>query len=666
MLPKFLRELDPELYLGDNYVVVDFEVDNTVGYGSAIHRDNHLILACWRVGPGHPRYDGRTHSHWGSEFDQAALLQDIAEADFIVAHHAKFELGWLRRSGLDLREVLPFDTLLAEYVLLGNLAAGDETMPPRALDLDTCCRRRGLPVKDPVVDVMIGHGINPVCIPRPWLEGRCRQDVETTEQVFLDQRAALHRTNRLAVLYTRCLLTPVLADIEFEGMALDKERVEKAHAEHFARFVELQRAMDEITGGINWRSTKQVAEFVYDRLKFSELRHAKTGKPIRNKGPTVTVTGKPVEKRKVDKKTLDKLVATTDEQKRFIAVRKELGKVNAALSKNLDFFLGVVRERGGVFHAEFNQANTATNRLSSSGIPTPFELFDGAEKSVQLQNSPRAFKKLYRAKRAGWLMFEPDGSMLEFRVAAYLGQDPQAIRDIEDLKWDAHVQSGSVMVQLPYKEVWDGWMAENKKYVSIRQEAKPETFKPLYGGERGTEAQERWYREFKERYKKLAEVQKEWVNQVVSSEQHELVTPWGLRFYWPFVKVSYSGVVSAKSAIYNYPVQALATAEIIPIALVYFWHRLRERNLQDLCYIVNTVHDSVPCEVHPDALEAVEDLAKQCFTTDVYEYLRRVYKMEFNVPLGVGSKAGEFWGDGPETSIDVYPDGREVCRKGCK
>lgn len=217
------------------------------------------------------------------------------------------------------------------------------------------------------------------------------------------------------------------------------------------------------------------------------------------------------------------------------------------------------------------------------------------------------------------------------------------------------------MAGLAYEELYAKYNAGDKGAEGIRQDAKPETFKPLYGGEKGTEAQERWYAEFRRRYPDLAKVQSAWVREVLDTKQ--LVTPWGLRFYWPYAKMSRYGRVNVKSAVYNYPVQSLATAEIIPIAAVYFWHRIREWGLEDYCFIVNTVHDSLPSEVHPDHIDRVKLLSKQCFTADVYNYLEKVYKVKFNVPLGVGMKAGEHWGEGKEESYDIYPDGKEVRRK---
>ncbi len=117
-----------------------------------------------------------------------------------------------------------------------------------------------------------------------------------------------------------------------------------------------------------------------------------------------------------------------------------------------------------------------------------------------------------------------------------------------------------------------------------------------------------------------------------------------------------SGYVTNTSSICNYPVQSLATADIIPIALVYMWHRMKEHNVTS--FIVNTIHDSIIMEVHPDEQEIIHDLGVDSFTYSVYNYLSSVYGIEFNVPLGIGSKFSEFWSEGEETKINVEPNSR--------
>lgn len=663
-LPAFLLNLDPSIYTSGNYVVLDFEIDTSHGdYGNPVHPDNQMLLGSWRTGPKHP-WGPATRSTWGTEYELKELVAAIEAADFLVAHQSKYELGWLRRAGLDLHRVLVFDTKIAEYVLLGNLAAGDEIMPPKLTSLDVCGQRRGMPAKDPAVDIMMKHGINPVRMPRPWLSGRCEQDVETTERVFLDQLARLQRTNRLPVLYTRCLLTPVLADIETEGMGLDGDRVKVEYDKAVIELNGLEQEMLTMTGGINWRSGKQVAEYLYDKLGFEELRKP-NGDPRRTKPSKLHPEGQ----RLTDQKTLLKLVAVNKEQKTFLALRGKIGKVASLLSKNLEFFMGVVNEYGSSFYAEFNQTTTATHRLSSSGIELLFQTIKDKKgkprkAKVQFQNLPRRLKKVFRAKRVTedgrrWLMADPDGSQLEFRVAVELGSDAQGMIDIANPDWDAHVTSASAMEQVPYDELYALYKSGDEKAAEARQNAKPETFKPLYGGRKGTKKQERWYAYFRVRYKGIAETQDGWIEEVVRTKR--LITPWGLRFYWPYAQRNgRDGYVNVTTAVSNYPVQSLATAEIIPIALVYLWHRIHAAGLDQYIRLVNTVHDSAPTEVHPDYVDQFRDLVKQAFTHDVYRYLKRVYGMDFRVPLGVGLKIGEHLGEGKEESYNIWADGREI------
>ena len=119
-------------------------------------------------------------------------------------------------------------------------------------------------------------------------------------------------------------------------------------------------------------------------------------------------------------------------------LKKEFAKYNAEVTKNLLFFQGVATDKRtdveqGVFFAQFNQCVTKTHRLSSSGIKRTFSHLQDDKgkditKSVQFQNFSRQFKPLFVPRKKGWLMGEADGSQLEFRVAAFLGQCPVADR----------------------------------------------------------------------------------------------------------------------------------------------------------------------------------------------------------------------------------------------
>ena len=126
--------------------------------------------------------------------------------------------------------------------------------------------------------------------------------------------------------------------------------------------------------------------------------------------------------------------------------------------------------------------------------------------------------------------------------------------------------------------------------------------------------------------------------------------------YWEDTMVTGSGYITNSTTISNLPVQSLATAEIIPIAVVALWYGLKYNKM--MTTIINTIHDSVVYELHKDEHEEVKELCKNAFTTIVYTYLDRVYNIQFNVPLAVEMASGTRWGYDdvlPETEYEVAP-----------
>lgn len=598
------------------------------------------------------------------------------------------------RCGQDPTDKLWADPMIGEKVRLGNRFA--------LLNLGDVSSRYGFKGKEGMIDSMMKSGVCPSQMPKRRLIARARRDVKTTEQIWKKQLKGLQREGKLQVLLTRCLLTPILADIERNGMVLDNERVLKTYQEYAEALAEVNRELDELTGGINMGSWKQRATYLYglvevpteegdkghvegktykwvkdpkaNSLKFSELRDDR-GRVKRNhtRPKAGQVKRNPEGNPKTDSDTMDALAsqAKTKKQRKFIELRARWGKLDAAMSKNLQFFRGVVEERTGCrFFGQFNQCNTQTHRLSSSGMAQSFELYPGKEKSVQFQNMPRVFKPLFTVRDSEYVMTEADGAQLEFRVAAFLGQDRTAIANIRDPEFDAHLQTATVMHDPEYegeinRELYaellaiyrDRDHARFKEVKGWRQDGKPDTFKPLYGGTKGTEAQERYYEWFQQNYHELYATQEGWVSEVLGSGR--LVLPWGMRFYWDFYLNQFGTPMdkrehkSIKPSIFNYPVQSLATAEIIPIAMVYLYYRVKRAGLRVL--FINTVHDSVIAEVHKDDLKQYQQLVKQAFTYDVYEYLHAVYNIDFNVPLGCEIVSGTHWSEGEEVAFNVEP-----------
>jgi DNA polymerase I-like protein with 3'-5' exonuclease and polymerase domains len=609
-LPEFLTNPDPSIYYSDNWVCLDFETTN-IEKGHPLNDANRIVLAGWMDQDG-------THTHRAGELDQRELVAACNRADFLIAHNAKFELQWLDRCGYDVGSRPVWCTMVGEWVLAGNRPWG--IFP----SLDDCLARRGLPSKGQLVSQMIKAGVCPSDIPESLLLDYCVDDVIGTVRLFEAQRQSMDPafTKLLNVMYTRCLVTPVLADIEKNGLHLDTERVEKEYEETLAKYSDVMSKLDDITGGINPNSPPQMAHFVYGTLGFEEKRDRK-GNPIRNKPTKQFPDGIPIVKIEV----LLSLKAKTKEQKQFLELKQEQSKLHSALSKNLSMFVGAVREHDGLFYGSINQCKTVTHRLASSGRSTYYQMFDDF-KGCQFQNLPRAYKRLFSAREDGWEIGEADYAQLEFGTAGHVGNDSVIRKEVRE-GYDVHTYTRDVINSVDKKDI-------------DRTGAKKHTFKPLYGGQSGTRGEKAYYQAFGDKYSELKETQDGWCIEVEAKKVLE--TEWGMRFYWPHARYGRDGWLNVKTHVFNTPIQSLATADIVPIGLVYLWHRTRD----DEMFLINTVHDSVEAEFPQHERELFHERVKQAFLDDVYKYLNDVYDLQFSVPLGVEIITGDFWGELPE------------------
>lgn len=626
VLPWFLGVKGREsLEKSQNYLVLDFET--TILPGFATNPDQHIVIACWYVVT--PSGIQKKYK-FGDEYEQHALAEDIKKADFVVAHNAKFEAQWLQRSGLNLRDILFYCTQVGEWVIVGN-------NPDRlsfALE-DVAQRRLGESKNELGSSLIRKWGVCPSVTPRSWILKYCASDVDLTYRIFQQQRQDISRLNLWHITLTRMLTVPVLADIELQGLELDAEKVAEEYRKQLGIRESAALALDEVTGGINLNSGPQLATLLYDKLGFQEVRDHK-GNLVRTTG------GKP----STSEDTLAKLQGETEDQKLFLERYKEYNKANTLLTKTLTFLLKVCEHRGARFFGSLNQCRAGTHRLASGGVDI---IFPGEKKitKIQLQNIPREYKKLFTAHDEDYLVREDDGAQLEFRVGAELGQEPVALEEIE-AGVDVHAFTREVM----RREKHPDYKGLDDK--AARQRAKEDTFQPLFGGRGQLPAENAYADYWAKKYPTLTATQEGWCMQVVANKV--LITPYGMRYYWPKAKLYPSGRVSDKNQIYNYPIQGFATGEIIPIALVHYWHRVRYLR----CYIFNTVHDSIISRVHKDDNEAVAKIAKQALTYDVYNYLEEVYEYRMTVPLGLGSKTSKHWGTAKTEEVwDIWIDGRE-------
>jgi DNA polymerase I-like protein with 3'-5' exonuclease and polymerase domains len=618
MLPRYL-DLDSrpwEAYTDGRWPVVtlDFETTN-LDNGDPRNVENRIVQVCLRVNGGPLLTEAEAWKVLGTASGVSLIL---------VAHNAKFELGWLNRAGIDTTHWLPFDTMIAEYVIAGNRRVD--------LDLDSVAKRYGLGAKGRAVDRMMKAGVCPSEMPEHLLRERVTWDVDRTYKLYRKQLEVLAQLGLVNVAFTRCIFTPVLARTEPVGLRLDRARVIAEYERLLKRRAELQTELTTLAGGKKLKGP-QLAELLFDDLGFSEL--TRRGKPLRTK------TGR----RLTDAKTMDKLEAVTEDQRRFVQLRGEYGKVDAAITKTVEFFYMVCEEQGGEFVANFNQCRVATHRLSSSGKPVVFK--DGKRRSTQFQNLPRAYKPLFEAPE-GYVYAEADGTQLEWRCAGSLARDPQILADVEN-GHDVHKFTASVLKRIPMDDVTKG----------DRQDAKANTFKPLYGGQRGSKREMAYYEAFRERYKVTNQMQQGWALEVLRTGQ--LRTATGLIFYWPGTKMMEDGYITNTPSIYDYPVQSIATAEIIPVSVVYTYWECRARGID--ATLANTVHDSTVARVAEKDLDKYWEVVVECFLDKTYEYMDKVYGISLYVPLGVSYKAGKHWGEGGEEVTVSRPYGAKESTK---
>jgi DNA polymerase I-like protein with 3'-5' exonuclease and polymerase domains len=229
-------------------------------------------------------------------------------------------------------------------------------------------------------------------------------------------------------------------------------------------------------------------------------------------------------------------------------------------------------------------------------------------------------RKVVESRFENGKIIEGDYSQLEFRVAGFLAHDEQAYADVK-AGTDVHNYTAGVI-------------------GCSRQEAKAHTFKPLYGGTTGTEAQQRYYRAFKEKYGGVALWHEDLQREAV--ERRVITLPSGRQYAFPDARWTKYGTATHRTNICNYPVQGFATADLLPAALVRLDKLFMANELQSV--ICNTVHDSIVIDCHPDEKDIVVRLMREAMLSLPEETMRR-YGIEYDMPVEIEIKMGDNWLD---------------------
>jgi len=630
-------------------------------------------------------------SHNHKEFDVKSnhkKVQDtLNKTKLLIGHNIKFDLVWLLESGFKYDGKL-YDTMIGEYVLLRGMR--------KPLSLKDICKRRSIAQKSDAVDQYMKNKISFENIPVDIIEEYGRQDVVSTRALFDAQMTDFKKESNRPLLKSVKMMNeflPVLGNMEMNGINIDLgalDKVEQEFKEEFGRLAnEIKTIIWEKMGDtpINPSSSEQLSWLIYSkkvidkkkwaddfnigldkftkkkkrrpqlsRSRFRDMIMAGTtlikktsasqcskcsgqglirkykvnGDPYKNLSKcdacdrgivyselsrTAGFNQFPVGVSEVaeggfktDRDTLQRLsTRARGDLKEFVDL---IIRYNA-IDTYLNTFVNGIRDHvnaDSILHPKFMQCVTATARLSS--------------RDPNFQNQPRGntfpIRKVITSRFKGGQIMEVDFAQLEFRTAVFLAQDKQGMKDIDD-GVDVHQFTANTI-------------------GVTRQEAKAHTFKPLYGGMSGTEDQKRYYKAFLEKYKDIAK----WHENLQSNaiEFKKIKLPSGREYSFPYAQRQAWGGSSYSTQIKNYPVQGFATADIVPIACINVYKLMGEHKVKSL--MINTVHDSIVVDVHPDEVKLMTRLLRKG-TGSVIESLHSFYDVEFNVPLDTEVKAGYNW-----------------------
>ena len=620
------------------------------------------------------------------------LVQDILDmTTLLIMHNAQHDLMWLWESGFKYDGAI-YDTMLAEYVL----DRGQRT----ALGLGACAERRNLEVqKDDTLKRYFKEGYNTNEIPLSELSFYLRHDLLTTAELYhaiesdyaKPESKSLHVIRDVTFKTCQTLTRMYMSGIKVDLNVLDdvRQEFEREKADIEDR---LQRKVRELMGDtpINLNSPEQMSQVVFSVAmknksewvelfnfantpqEFKDAVKANTETLYRTKAYTCltcegqgktyktkkdgTKYAKPNKCKDCDargfklektnivaglkftapnkgwvsangfstgKDNLDVLMATAknhgkDDAVAFLNDLKRLNAVSSYLSAFVDG-IGSYTKGDGLLHVSLTQHITATGRFSG--------------RNPNMQNMPRGgtfpVKKVFVSRFEGGQIMEADFAQLEFRTAAYLAQDETAMDEIAT-GFDVHSYTAKVI--------------SDAGQPTSRQEAKAHTFAPLFGatGYGRSKAEQAYYIHFTEKYQGIAAWHKNLAEEALRFNKITNIS--GRQYAFPDIKRRENGMPTHFTMIKNYPVQGFATGDVVPIVL----NKLHEL-LQPLqSCVVNTVHDSMVVDVHPDETQQVLDIITY-LNNNINDLVEETYGVVMNVPLLLEAKIGPNWLD----TVDV-------------
>ena len=481
-----------------------------------------------------------------------------------VGQNLKYDYEVLMNYGVEIKGKM-FDTMIAHYVIQPELHHNMDYLAEIYLNYQT------IHIDELIGPKGKGQKNMSDLDPKDVYE-YAAEDADVTLKLKNKLEAELRKYGAEELFYNiEMPLMPVLAEMEMNGVLIDTKSLAETSTVLTKRMEEVEREIYELAGGeFNIASPRQVGEVLFDKLKIVEkAKKTKKGQYVTNEEVLQSLKGK------------HKIVGAILEHR---GLKKLLGTYIDALPK-------LINSRTGHIHTSFNQATTATGRLSSS--------------DPNLQNIPVRGEEGKEIRKAfipepGCLFFSADYSQIELRVMAHLSGDENMIEAFRE-GHDIHAATAAKI----YKEEMENVTRDQ------RTKAKRANFGIIYGItifgladrlEISREEARQLIDGYFETFPKVKEYMEKAKEEARSKGYVE--TLFHRRRYLADIN-SANGTVrgSAERNAINAPIQGTA-ADIIKVAMVRIHRRFKSENVRSK--MILQVHDELNFSVYPDEKEKVE------------------------------------------------------------
>ena len=396
-------------------------------------------------------------------------------------------------------------------------------------------------------------------------------------------------------------LLKVLSDMEMEGVKIDLVQLRKYSAELNTEMNQIQDRIREMAqeSSLNIMSPKQIGILLFEKLRLDPKKKPKSGS---NAYPT-------------DEETLSVLA----DKHPIINEILEFRGVKKLLSTYIEPFPSYISPITGKVHTTFNQALTATGRLSSS--------------KPNLQNIPirtergKEIRKAFVPSRPDGLIVSADYSQIELRIMAHLSCDKHLIEAFRAGQ-DVHAITASKIFGIPLEDVTS----------DQRRIAKTANFGIMYGissfglSQRLKIGRGEAKKIIEDYFANFPAISSYIEDTLTAARENGYVeTIFGRKRFLPDIN-SRNGTVRAlaeRNAI-NAPIQG-TSADIIKLAMIKTDRRIRQEGLQSR--MILQIHDELVFDTTPDEVEKLERIVR--------EEMENV--IELSIPLTVECNHGHNW-----------------------